>query len=159
MMSQPEQVNYEQLALDHGLRVFKQLKVWKEGIISTQFEEVFSEEAKTIAANLKIGAYELPTGEIYIVKPNREKTRLYAKRLVEAPSERLTETGKHVDFDFVYEAGAIYKIKPENRMPFERAKELTILYGRCIICGRHLKVAKSVERGIGPDCYKAIGGE
>ena len=101
-----------------------------------------------------IGVYELPNGEIYVVKPNRAKTRVYAMKLVESPSERLTETGTHVKFDFVYEKGAIYKIKPEYKMDIERAKELMIRYGRCIVCGRRLKVAESVERGIGPICIK-----
>jgi hypothetical protein len=104
------------------------------------------------------GVYELPTGEIYIVKPNKEKTRLYAKRLVEAPSERLTETGQVVDFDFEYEKGAIFRIHPEHQMSFERAKELMIRYGKCIVCGRRLKRAESVERGIGPVCIKYFRG-
>lgn len=113
----------------------------------------------TVASNpiesLTIGVYEIPTtGEIYVVKPNQEKTRLYAKKLVEAPSERVTETGKHVDFDFVYEKGAIYKLRPEFKMTLERGKELMIRYGRCIVCGRTLKKAESVERGIGPVCIK-----
>lgn len=100
------------------------------------------------------GVYELPDGRIYIVKPNKKKTRFYAKRLVEAPSDRLTETGDHVPFDFVYEKGAIYEIKPEYMMSMERGKQLMIKYGHCIVCGRHLKVAESVERGIGPVCIK-----
>jgi len=104
-----------------------------------------------------IGVYELPTGEIYVVKPNRAKTRLYAKKLVET-TERLTKQGKRVDFDFVYERGAIYKLKPQHKMFIERAKRLMIRYGRCIVCGRRLKVAKSVERGIGPVCIKYFRG-
>jgi hypothetical protein len=103
---------------------------------------------------VKPGVYELPTGEIFIVKPNKEKTRVYAKKLVEAPSKRITETGQTVDFDFIYEPGAIYQLKTEHLMPLERAKQLMIKYGKCIVCGRRLKVAVSVERGIGPTCIK-----
>ncbi len=103
---------------------------------------------------LTMGVYELPTGEIYLVKPNEEKTRMYAKRMVETVSDRLTETDKHVKIDFKYEAGAIYKLKPEFKMTLERGKELMIRYGRCIACGHRLKVAESVERGIGPVCIK-----
>jgi hypothetical protein len=102
------------------------------------------------------GVYELPDGTIYVVKPNREKTRLYAKRLVEIDGDRLTETGTVVQIDFVYEAGAIYKIQPEHKMPYERARELTVRYSRCIVCGRHLKAAQSVDRGIGPVCRKSF---
>jgi hypothetical protein len=108
------------------------------------------------------GVYELPSGEIYVVKPNREGTRVYAKRLVETPSDRLTEQGEHVKFDFVYESGAVYKLRPEHQMSVTRAKELMIRYGRCIVCGRYLKVAESVERGIGPVCikyFRAAGGQ
>ena len=104
------------------------------------------------------GVYKMPAGEIYVVKPNRTKTRVYAKRLVEAPSERLTEEGETVKFDFVYEKGAIWDIREEYRMGIEEAKKLMIRYGRCIVCGRRLKVAKSVERGIGPVCIKYFRG-
>jgi len=100
------------------------------------------------------GVFELPTGEIYVVKPNRAKTRLYAKRLVETSSDRVTVPGEHVQFDFEYERGAIYRIREEDRMSIERAKYFMVRYGKCIVCGRRLKVAKSVERGIGPVCIK-----
>jgi hypothetical protein len=99
------------------------------------------------------GVYELPTGEIYVVKATRDHQRFYAKRLVET-SHRLTETGEVVDFDFEYEKGAIYAIKPEYQMSIERAKELMIRYSHCIACGKSLKVAESVERGLGPVCVK-----
>lgn len=48
-------------------------------------------------------------------------------------------------------------VKPGDQMNVERAKELMIRYGRCIVCGRFLKVAKSVERGIGPVCFSYFG--
>jgi hypothetical protein len=103
------------------------------------------------------GVYEVE-GEVFVVKPNREKTRVYAKKLVEIRSERLTETGEHVQIEFEYAPGAIRKIRPEHRMDVERAKALTIRYGRCIVCGRRLKAAQSVEQGIGPVCIKSFGG-
>ena len=90
--------------------------------------------------------------EIFIVKPNREKTRVYAKRLVEIRGERLVETGEHVAIEFEYAPGAIHRIRPEHRMSVEEGKALTIRYGKCICCGRRLKAAVSVERGIGPVC-------
>ena len=98
------------------------------------------------------GVYESDEG-IFVVKPNQAKTRLYAKRLVETP-DRLNYKGEHVPFDFEYDAGAIYRLKPEDRMDVERAKALAIQYGACIACGRALKAAKSVEAGIGPVCIK-----
>lgn len=102
------------------------------------------------------GVYEMPSGEIYVVKFNRPQTRLYAKRLVEIASDRLTEAGTTANIEFEYEAGAIFRLAPEMKMPLDRAKQLTIRYGRCIVCGRHLKKAESVERGIGPVCVKSF---
>ena len=114
------------------------------------------------------GVYELADGRIYVVKPTREdKSRLYAKRLVELNGDyRTTEAGSRVDFEFQYEKGAIaswengelvFHIHLSDRMSIERAKELITLYGRCIACNRHLKAAKSVEQGIGPVCVKQFG--
>ena len=104
------------------------------------------------------GVYQLPTGEIYLVKYNKDKTRVYAKKLVETKSERLTEQDKVVGFDFEYVLGAVYNIIPTDRMSFEKGKQLMIKYGRCIVCGKRLKTAESVERGMGPVCVKYFGG-
>lgn len=97
-------------------------------------------------------------GEIFIVKPNKDKTRMYALRLVEAPSDRITIAGEIVPFDFEYAKGAIYNLTEADRMNIEEAKKLMIRYGRCIVCRRKLKVAKSVEEGIGPVCKKYFRG-
>lgn len=102
------------------------------------------------------GVYE-KDGVIYVVKFNKEKTALYAKQIRELNSTRITEAGTVVEIEFDYAAGAIYKLAPEDKMPLERAKEYTIRYGRCIVCGRDLKKAESVERGIGPVCIKSFG--
>lgn len=96
---------------------------------------------------------------IYVVKQNRAKTRMYAKRLVElrdAQGDRLTDAGGHVRFDFEYAPGAIYNLSEQDRMPESRAKDLHVRYGRCLNCGRTLKVAESLERGIGPVCAKSF---
>lgn len=112
------------------------------------------EDAKP-AAQLDPGVYEVD-GTVYVVKPNRQRTRLYAKRLVEINAERATEAGERVQIEFEYAPGAIYQIRPEHRMCITRAKALTIRYGRCICCGRHLRAAGSVERGIGPVCARSF---
>lgn len=111
-------------------------------------------EAKTIDPTLTPGVYDVD-GHVYVVKFNKPKTRMYASHIVESP-DRLNANGELVDIDFVYEAGAIFKIKPEHKMALEDAKVLTIRYGRCIVCGRHLKAGKSVEQGIGPVCIKSF---
>lgn len=107
------------------------------------------------AVELTPGVYDVDN-HVYVVKFNRAKTHLYAKRLVEITSDRLAESGDYVQIEFVYAPGVIATIKPEHRMDFERAKALTIRYGRCINCGRQLKAAKSVELGIGPVCRKSF---
>lgn len=111
-------------------------------------------EAKTIDPTLTPGVYDVD-GHVYVVKFNQGKTRLYAKHIVESP-DRLNANGDLVDIDFVYKAGAIFKIKPEHKMALEDAKVLTIRYGRCMVCGRRLKAGKSVEQGIGPVCIKSF---
>lgn len=111
--------------------------------------------SEEVNAELTPGVYDVD-GHVYVVKPNRQKTRLYAQRLVEINAERLNEHDDLVKIEFVYEAGAIFKIKPEQKMPLERAKALTIRYGRCIVCGNRLTAGKSVERGIGPVCIKSF---
>jgi hypothetical protein len=110
------------------------------------------------AIKVTAGAFKLLNGDIYIVKPNHEHTRLYAKKLV-ISSQRVTELGEHVEFDFQYEPGAIFNLLPKHRMSEEEAKALMIRYGRCIMCGRLLKKAESVERGMGRTCWKHFRGE
>ena len=55
-----------------------------------------------------------------------------------------------------YAAGAIRHLRPEHRMTVERAKELSVRFGRCIRCGALLTAEESVERGIGPICITKI---
>jgi hypothetical protein len=102
------------------------------------------------------GVYELQDGTVYVVKFNKDKTALYAKKLIEINAERATEAGEPVRIEFEYARGAVYKIKPSDKMDLERAKALTIRYGRCIVCGRKLKARVSVEQGIGPVCIKSF---
>ena len=98
------------------------------------------------------GIYERD-GEFFKVQRSRSSGNLYAKRAVES-TRRLTEAGEVVEFDFVYAPGAVARLAASDRMNEERARELAIRYGSCINCGRTLKRAESVERGIGPVCIK-----
>jgi len=99
------------------------------------------------------GVYQID-GDVYKVKFNRERTRKYAVKLVYIDSERLNEEDERVPWEFQYAPGAIYKLKPEHRMDEESAKTFGLKYGICASCGKRLKVAESVERGIGPVCIK-----
>lgn len=115
--------------------------------------KIASQRGEDKIAITEPGVYETKDG-IFVVQRTRDQQRLYAKQLVEIAGDRVTETGWSVNFEFVYARGAIFKIQPDDKMPFERAKQLTIKYGRCIRCGRKLKAKVSVERGIGPVCRK-----
>lgn len=113
-------------------------------------------DAEADAEKLTAGVYEV-NGEIFNIKWNKAKTNLYAQRLVELPNvDRLTESGDVVHIEFEYAPGVVHRVRPHHKMPLERARELTIRYGRCLACGRRLKNAESVERGIGPVCRKAF---
>lgn len=93
-------------------------------------------------------------GTIYVVKPNRAKTALHSRRLVEIGGRRLTEADSIVNIEFVYDPGALAGLKPEHQMTLEEAKPFIIRYGKCIFCNTGLKDATSVERGVGPVCFK-----
>lgn len=112
-------------------------------------------QEKQVDPALTPGVYDV-NGQVFVVKPNQKKTGLYAKRLVEIAGERLNANDDLVNIEFVYAPGVIFDIKPEQKMPLEDAKVLTIRYGRCIVCGRRLKAGKSVEQGIGPVCIKSF---
>lgn len=92
-------------------------------------------------------------GRIYVVKPNKEKTRVYAKEIVESPA-RMTENGAVVDFETRYAPGIVFKLTESDRWALADAKDFLTKFARCIVCNRHLKAAKSVESSIGPVCAK-----
>ena len=69
------------------------------------------------------------------------------QRLVDATEER-------VHGEWEYAPGLLRSIRPELRMNLEQAKEFILRYGQCARCGRRLKAAQSVERGIGPVCIQ-----
>jgi len=94
---------------------------------------------------------------VYVVKPNREKTRVYAKEIV-ASQPRMTENGEVVDFEAVYRPGVIFDLTEADRLDLEDAKDWLTKFSKCIVCGRHLKAAKSVAGAIGPVCAKYFKG-
>jgi len=90
------------------------------------------------------GMYQNADGDIFRVQTSRQSGNLYAKRL------------DIMDGGFLYEQGAIRKIKPSDRLSVEQAKALGVQYGFCIVCGILLTDPKSVEQGIGPVCIKRV---
>jgi|SRR5215831_14196050 len=96
-------------------------------------------------------------GRVYVVKPNREKTKIYAKEIIESPA-RMTENGAVVDFETRYAPGVVFKLTEADRLDLEDAKDWLTKFARCIVCGRSLKAAKSVAHAIGPVCAKYFKG-
>jgi hypothetical protein len=110
-----------------------------------------NESASEDLSALSRGVYER-NGEIFVVKPTKDKQRLYAMRVVEIRGQRLTEDDEKVNFELEYVRGGIYNLRPQDKMTKKRAEEFLTRYARCIVCNRSLKDATSVERGIGPVC-------
>ena len=105
------------------------------------------------------GIYVLPDGTVCKVKANKEKSRTYALRWTDITGERLVEDGDHRHGEYVYEAGLVALVAAQGRkMTLAEAKHWSIRYGQCIRCGRTLKAAESVEKGIGPVCIKWFSG-
>jgi hypothetical protein len=100
-----------------------------------------------------MGVFRKSDGRIFVVKPNKAKDRFYAKEIVESPP-RMTEAGEVRDFEAVYRPGAIYDLTEGERWDLAEAKDFLTRYARCIVCGAHLKAAKSVAGAIGPVCAK-----
>ncbi len=124
---------------------------WIDSLLQAQRDRVA--QRRDEPAKLEPGVYELD-GVAYVVKPNREGTRLYAKKIVEIGGTRVTDAGTYVNVEFEYEPGAVYRLAAEHKMDYDRAHELTLRYGKCIACSRVLKAAQSVDDGIGPVCKK-----
>ena len=105
------------------------------------------------------GVYVLPDGTIVKVQANKEKTRVYAKKWIVISGERLTEADTREHGEYEYAPGLLPQVEREGvRMTLEQAKAFTLRFGICARCGRHLKAAESVERGIGPVCWKWFEG-
>jgi hypothetical protein len=114
------------------------------------------EPAKTITATTP-GVYR-HDGRIWVVKPTRDKQRVYACELVES-APRATEAGTVIPFELVFRPRAIYDLAAAERMPLAEAEAITARYGRCIVCATPLKAAGSVKRGIGPVCRKLFASD
>lgn len=103
----------------------------------------------------EVGVYVLPDGTIVKAQPNKAKTNVYTLRWVTIGGERLVDaTEEHVHGEWDYEPGLKKLIRPEYKMTLEQAKDFILRYGQCARCGRRLKAAESVERGIGPVCQR-----
>lgn len=132
-------------------------------ICPEQSEPVEPKPEQTAPARIAVedqGVYVLPDGTICKVQANRQKTRTYAKRWTVIGGARLAENGEHVHGEYAYEAGLVSIVAESGRkMSYEEAAAFVLRYGQCARCGRRLKAADSVERGIGPVCVNYFRGE
>jgi hypothetical protein len=119
-------------------------------ILNAEIANVVEAQRNEKSVSVTMGVFK-KDGRIYVVKPNKEKTRVYAKEIVESPA-RMTESGMKVDFEARYAPGIVFKLTEADRWDLADAKDFLTKFARCIVCGRHLKAAKSVERSIGPVC-------
>jgi len=106
-------------------------------------------ERLTAPANpvVESGMYENDEG-IFRVKCSRETGNLYAMRFYPTANTKSER--------FVYEKGAVHKLRASDRMTVERARELGAEMSICCVCGADLTDAKSVAKGIGPVCEKKV---
>ena len=92
-----------------------------------------------------VGFY-LRDGVVYRVVKSRSSSNHYAKRL--DPT-----TGR-----FEYAAGVIRTLTESDELSPEAAANLGHQYGICVCCGADLTDPESIERGIGPVCYRNLVG-
>lgn len=101
----------------------------------------------------EVGIYVLQDGTIVQAKANKAGTNVYTKRWIEIRGERLVDaTEEHVHGEWEYDPGLKRQLPEARRMTLQEAKDFILRYGQCVRCGRRLKAAESVERGIGPVC-------
>lgn len=118
-------------------------------------------EARRSQGELAITEEGMYEHDEVVFKVVRGKTsgNLYAKKLVrlrDGQQDRVNENDSAIRWTFEYDGGAVFKLKPEELMTFERAKELSQKFGICVRCGATLEAKKSVAEGIGPVCRKAF---
>lgn len=93
------------------------------------------------------GYYTLE-GSLYVVVENRAKTRTYAKKLVEIDGRW--------QWDYESAKGVATRLAGAAPLTEEEAAKWGHLHGRCFKCLKPLTDPKSVKRGMGPVCAKAL---
>ena len=101
---------------------------------------------------LEPGIYMDGEGAIWKVQQNKAKTNVYAKVWTSHSGERLSLGGERTHGEWDYVPGGLRSVVSARRMTLDEAKQFILIYGSCVRCGRSLKAAESVERGIGPQC-------
>lgn len=105
-------------------------------------------QAQAASRDIDEGIYVMGTTEA----PEIAKVQRSAQGNLYAKAYTVVE-GQKGSFDYV--PGLIKKVAAEGRkLTLEEAQAIGIRFRVCADCGRVLEVKKSVERGIGPVCWK-----
>ena len=106
-----------------------------------------------------VGVYR-QDGNLYVVReftPQGESRKVrYARQIIPltgAQGDRLNQQGERVRIEERKVPGMQYRLTAADALPMEEVTALSIQWEHCLVCGRPLRVAESVERGIGPVCY------
>jgi len=106
----------------------------------------------------EVGVYR-QADKLYVVReftPRGEQRKVrYAREIVpltDAQGDRLNQQGERVRVEERKAPGMQYRLTKADALPLEEVTALSIQWESCLVCGRHLRVAESVERGIGPVC-------
>lgn len=107
----------------------------------------------TAKVELEEGMYQVGD-DIYQVQKSKTSGKPYAKLLVlhyvtDEDGEVIKARSRA---RFEYAPGAIRRIRPEHRLPLDRAKAFGKRFGICCCCSRLLTNKISVDEGIGPIC-------
>ena len=93
---------------------------------------------------LRPGFYRRADGEIFRVRLNRERTKVYTQQW----------TKRGAGFKLVYAPEAISTLMAADSLPLEQARTISREAGQCVVCAQFLSDAKSLAAGIGPKCAK-----
>jgi hypothetical protein len=106
-----------------------------------------------------VGVYR-QDGRLFVVReftPQGEDRKVrYAREIIPltaAQGDRLSQDGERVRIEERKAPGMQYRLAAADALPMAEVTALSVQWEHCLVCGRHLRVAESVERGIGPVCY------
>lgn len=96
---------------------------------------------------------------LYVVReftPQGESRKVrYARKLVQlgdGQADRLNGAGARVRYDEQRAPGMQFELQPAELLSVSQVEALSVEWGQCLLCSRALKVAESVQRGVGPVC-------
>ena len=96
---------------------------------------------------LRPGFYRRADGEIFRIRLNRERSKVYTMRWVKRGD----------GFTFAFAPEALATLTATDVLPLDEAREISRAAGQCVVCAGFLSDAKSLAAGIGPKCAKNWG--